>query len=105
MILENVVKKYDKMLCVKRKLDGSKEICRQSPFNTDTQYPVFTIKNENIGSGLWVRKKLMFKDNQRFDIVGSILDDTRRIKNKQSDDRVHREIADFIEKGGESFVT
>ena len=98
------MKKYDRLLRVKRNLDGSKQIFRDSPFNSQRSFEILNIENKYIGSFSWIRKHLISIDNQRFDITGASNRNNMAIRNKNPDDRLSRELADFILSGGDSIV-
>ena len=94
------LKKYDKLLFIEKKLDGSKVIKRKSPFNAQKEFEVFTIKNERVGR--WIIDKLILMDNQRFDLIGKVMNSNSKLKEKKEDDRMSKDLANFISKGGES---
>lgn len=98
----NKLKKYDRFLRIKRFLDGTIKIYRQSPFNSQKSYEILSIQNQYFGR--WVLKKIMLMDHQRFNIIGKVHANNKAIRDKKEDDRVTREIADFIQAGGESII-
>lgn len=89
------LKKYDKFLEVKKLLDGTIKIIRQSPFSL-LQFKVINIQNQYIGSGRWILRKINLMDTQHHDIVGQVTESNYRLRNKKDDDSIHREIADFL---------
>jgi len=92
------LKTYDRLLFIKRKLDGTKIVCRKSPFSSRKDHEILTIENKRLGG--WVLKKIMTMDTQRFDIIDKAARNNRAIKNKRDDDRTSREVADFFMIGG-----
>lgn len=98
------LKKYDKLLNIKRTLNGTIEINRQSPFNSQRNHNILEIKNQYLGSFSWVLKHIISMDNQRFDITGKSHAINKAIRNKKEDDRVSRDIANFFESGGDSVI-
>ena len=93
--LARLLRLYDKYLIVTKSLDGTLKIGRQSPFST-FQFGVLTVQNQYIGSGRWIMRKIMLKDNQRRDIAGSVYRNNWNLRHKKDDNRIHREIADFV---------
>ncbi len=98
------IKKYDRLLNVKRYLDGTIKIERQSPFSAQKQFEVLEITNKYLGSFNWVLKQIILMDHQRFDITGRAHNINERIRNRKDDNRVSREIADYMYSGGDSIV-
>lgn len=98
------LKKYDKLLYIEKRLDGSKVIKRKSPYNAQKEFEVIDIENEYPGSFKWIITKLTLMDTQRFDIVGKVTNNNLKMRNKDKDDRVTRDIAEFMHIGGESIV-
>ena len=96
------LKRYDKLLFSQKKLDGSLEIYRQSPFNKRKKHLVMTIQNQLAGS--WIIDKLMMMDMQRKDVAGSVLRNNLRIRNTKDDSRITREIAEMFATDGAIFV-
>lgn len=101
-ILEKVLKEYDRKLFFKRGLNGYIEVYRQSPFCKDREHIIFKIENQYIGSGRWIRTKLIKSDSQRFNLVLDSMMYNRRLQTAKADDRVTRDIASFFEAGGSS---
>lgn len=99
-----LLKKYDKFLLSEKKLDGTTIISRQSPFSATTQFKVLEIQNQFIGSGLWLLRKLSLMDTQKNDLIGKTAQNNLKLRNKKDDDRISREIVEFIHRGGESFI-
>ena len=102
--MEEVLKRYDKLLTFKKNLDGSVDILRKSPFDTQKTHKIFTITNQFIGSKKWIIKKLISMDTTRFDIVGKAMRNNWAIRNKKDSSNIHREIADFMFTGGSIFL-
>ena len=98
------LKKYDKRLKIKKYIDGDKKIFRDSPFSSIKSFDVLDINNQYLGSYNWILTKLIMMDHQRFNIVGKAHAINRAIRNKRPDDRISREMADFIISGGDSIV-
>lgn len=93
------LKKYDKYLYLEKNLDGLKVIKRQSPFRATRSFDILTIKNQFIGSGLWLFKKLQKMDNQKVDIVTRVSNANKKLQNrglKKDNTNIHREIAHFL---------
>jgi hypothetical protein len=98
------LKKYDKRLQVNRRLDGTKLVERVSPYNSAKAHKILSIENQYIGSGRWVRNELIRMDTTRFDLVGDTLRHNWSIRHDRSDDRMTRDIADFIAVGGNAVI-
>jgi hypothetical protein len=94
--MEDALKKYDKFLRFKTRLDGTKSVYRQSPFSSSVEFNVFDIQNQFIGKGLWVLQKITLMDSQRFDIAGRVFEVNRNVKRKEHDTRMSREIANMM---------
>lgn len=92
--METLLKKYDKFLIYRKKMDGSIKVYRQSPFNSQREHLILDIKNQY--PGRWILDKLMSMDTQRFDKVTRILKNNRRISEDKKDDRVSRDIGEFL---------
>jgi len=43
-------------------------------------------------------------DNQRFDLIGNAINNNLKIRSHKDDDRITRDLAEFIESGGESII-
>ena len=93
--LAHQLKLYDKFLQVKKLLNGTVKIYRQSPFS-QFRFDVLAIQNQYIGSCRWILKKINLKDTQRYNIVGETLKNNWTLRHKKDDNRVHQEIADFM---------
>jgi len=93
------LKKYDKYLGCKKCLDGSTIIFRQSPY-TIRKFDILTLENQYLGSYKWILKKIALMDSRRKDFIVSSIQHNKKLKQKQSDDRISREIADFTLNGG-----
>lgn len=89
------LKKYDKFLEVKKLLDGTIKIIRQSPFS-QLQFKVIDIQNQYLGSNRWILKRISLMDTQHNDIVGQTIDSNYKLRHKKDDDSIHREVADFL---------
>jgi hypothetical protein len=102
--MEEVLKKYDKLLTHKKNLDGSVDILRQSPFNAQQRHKLFTISNQYVGTAKWVIKKLISMDTTRNDLVGKAMRHNWAIRNAKDSRNIHEDLADFIVGGGSTFV-
>jgi len=94
----------DKQLMSKNILDGSKVIYRRSPFNAQRDHLILDLKNKFIGSGRWIRDRLIRMDTQRHNIIGESLANNYVLRHKRDDDRIHNEIADMVSGGGDTFI-
>jgi hypothetical protein len=94
----------DNRLSYQKKLDGGGVIVRRSPFNAQRSFEVFDTKNLFLGSRRWVRDRLAKMDSQRQNIVYRVRENNLRIRRQKSDRRVHRELADLIHGGGDTFI-
>jgi len=102
-MLNELLAKYDKQLSCKKNLDGSVTIFRRSAFST-ANFDVLAIKNQYIGSAKWVLKRIYLMDSRRQDFfVKSILNNDKLRKAKM-DNRISRDIAEFIGNSGATFV-
>ena len=73
-------------------------VYRQSPFSKKVEFEVELFKNQYIGSGRAILRKIALMDNQKQDIAGlvekvnkGIRDNERRI-----DKNMHKDVADLI---------
>ena len=103
MSIQNALK-LDKRLKFKNKIDGSKVIFRQSPFSAIKEHTILDLKCQFIGSGKWIRDRLIRTDTQRHNIIGSVIEENYKLRNRPNDDRATREIAEMFESGGDTFV-
>ena len=102
--MEKLLKKYDKFLEVKRGLDGSIDIVRQSPFYSRTQYKALSLKNEFVGSGKWILKKIISMDTTRHDLVGDVLRNNEALRHKKDSRNIHEDMAEFMLNGSSMFI-
>lgn len=93
--LAHKLQKYDKFLKVRQLLDGSIKIFRKSPFSIN-DFDVLTIQRQYIGSANWIIQRLSLMDTQKRDLCGDVLKNNYSIRHRRDDNRVHREVADFI---------
>lgn len=98
------IKKYDKLLKSKRSIDGSIQIIRQSPFNSQREFEVIDIKNQYAGSFRWIVDKLIKMDTRKFDVVGKSMRNNLAIRNRKDDDRMTKDIVEFWDIGGQSIL-
>ena len=96
------LKKYDKYLTFKRKLNGIKQINRVSPFSSQTTFHVLDIENQYTGS--WVLKKIASMDHQKVDLITKSILNNKRIRDSNMKNSMHNEIADFFMSAGEKLV-
>ena len=85
---------YDRQLSIKRKLNGTKIICRSSPFKHQV-YDIFEIKNRFVGSGRWIFQKLFKMDTQKQDIIPKYVKQHKRPSLKPQT-AMHKDIARFV---------
>ena len=102
--MEELLKKYDKMLTFRKLLDGSTQIIRQSPFDSRREHILFVIKNKRVGSAKWVLQKLISMDTTRHDLVGNAMRKNWALREKKDPRNMHEEIADFMLAGGSTFI-
>lgn len=88
------IKLYDSKLFIKKKLDGSIDVIRKSQFEKKTEYVVLTITNQYLGN--WVIEKLKSMDTRNVNLFQEIERKNLELRNRKSDDRQHRDMADFI---------
>lgn len=98
-MLNSLLKKYDKYLGCRKNLDGSILIFRQSPYST-MKYDVLTLENQYLGSCKWILRKIALMDSSRKDFITKSILNNKKQKQIQKDDRISREISDFIFNGG-----
>ena len=98
------LKKYDKMLTIKKRINGEKVVERKSPFNSQMAFEVFSIQNQYLGSGSWILRRVSMMDAQKNNIVGEVLLNNYKRRHQKNDRRMSAEIADFMHNGGEQFV-
>lgn len=103
MLLNKLLKKYDKYLGFKKNLDGSIRIFRQSPYST-IKYDILTIENQYSGSYNWILRKIVLMDSRRKDFIVKSIQNNRKQKQIQKDNRSSQEVADFILNSGMTFV-
>jgi len=102
--MEGKLKKYDKLLIFKKHLNGSIDIIRKSPFDTQKEHLLFSIKNMATGSSSWVIRKLMLMDTTRRDIVGEALRHNWAIRDKKENRNIHNALADFMHTNGSIII-
>jgi len=91
-MIKKRLQEYDKLLLLKRNLDGSKSLYRKSPFHK-TKYELIKFTNQFIGSGDWVMNKLMSMDTQRNNIFEHIRRSDLEIMKTKSTFDLSREAA------------
>jgi hypothetical protein len=94
--MKNKLKKYDKFLNFTKKIDGTRMITRQSPFNAARSFDILSVRNMYIGSGLWLFKKIQRMDNQKINIVGEVQDINKKLYRRKDNSNMHKELADFL---------
>jgi len=102
-MLNKLLKKYDKQLGCKRNLDGSITIFRKSVY-TIKKFDVLNVENQYLGSKRWLLRKIAFMDSNRKDFITSSIQNNKRIRQGKRDNRVSREVADFVQNAGMTFV-
>ena len=93
---------YDSRLSIKRKLDWSIDIVRLSQFEKRKEYVVITITNQILWN--WLIDKLKSMDSRRFNLIDNVVQNYNRIKRRKSDDRQHRDVANFISEGNKIII-
>lgn len=98
--LEKLLKRYDNKLLTKGRMNGEKFLTRQSPFNKLRQHDIFSIRNQFIGSGKWILRKLMLMDSQKYDFVNFTLKHNEKIRKSADkyDREIHRDVVKFIKE-------
>ena len=95
--LTNTLKQYDSFLKYEKRLDGMIKIIRNSVFNACREYPIFTLENRYIGSGKWVRSRLIMSDTQRTNIFAQVkLGNERNRRRDDGSKNMSRELGKFI---------
>ena len=102
--MEDVLKRYDKLLTFKKNLDGSVDILRSSPFDSRKEHKLFTIRNQYAGSAYWILRKLISMDTTRHDLVGQAKRNNWAIREKKESRNMHEDLADFITTQGFVFI-
>jgi len=95
---------YDKKLSLKKHLDGSKILMRESPFNAQRSFDIKEFTNIYLGSGRWLRDSLIVMDTQRQNIFKKTVDNNLRIKRSRNQNNMSKNIADMFESGGDIFI-
>ncbi len=95
--LQEKLKKYDRFLSCKRKMDGSVEIIRKSPFTRSRDHEILKLENKFIGSSMSILKSLVLMDSQRKDIIKDVEEINRKIREKHPDySHISKEVAYFM---------
>jgi len=102
-MLNSLLKKYDKYLDCKKNLDGSITIFRQSPYST-MKFDILTLENQYLGSYKWVLRKIVMMDSRRKDFIVNSLQHNKELRQKSNDNRISREVVDFIANSGMTFI-
>jgi hypothetical protein len=102
-MLNELLKKYDKQLRCKRNIDGTISIFRKSTYSS-MKFNVLEIENQYLGSCKWLLRKIALMDSTRKDFITSSILNNQRIRQGKKDDRISREVADFINNGGMTVV-
>jgi len=95
---------YDKQLALKKSIDGSKTVYRQSPFNAQRTFDIKVFENQFLGSGRWIRDMLIKMDTQRHSILHDSLENNKRIRARKDKSLMSKNIADMFEGGGDTFI-
>lgn len=90
--MNELLKKYDKMLLWKKLLDWTISIKRKSPFSAFREYDIISFTNQRIGSARWIYDRIQQMDSQRVDFW---FNDNSKPKNKK-DGRVTQDIINTL---------
>ena len=94
-----MLKKYDKLLFLEHKLDLKKFIKRKSQFYKTINYEVLELTNQYFWSWRWIVDKLKRMDSRKIDFFSwAIQDSLDRRKKGSKDNRLHKEVATFIQE-------
>ena len=88
------LKSCDRRLYMKKNIDWSLDIMIHSRFEKKKDYVVFKVTNQFKWN--WILNKLKSMDSQHINILKNIEKKNLEIRNRKSDDRQHRDMADFI---------
>ena len=102
--MKEVLRNYDKLLTYKKNLDGSVDIIRKSPFDTQKEHNLFKISNQYIGSANWVLRKLISMDTTKYDLVGNAMRHNWAIRERRDSRNMHEDLAEFMVSGGSTFI-
>ena len=90
--MNELLKKYDKMLYWKKLLDWTISIKRKSQFNASREFDVISFMNQRIGSARWIYDRIQQMDSRRVDFW---FNDNSKPKKKR-DDRITRDIVNTL---------
>ncbi len=99
-----MLKKYDKLLFMKKNIDGSKSVKRKSPVYKTVNYDVLDIKNQYLGSTRWVLDKVKRMDSRRIDFFKKPIEDNLRTRWGKKDRRMHEDVASFMQEGNKIII-
>lgn len=94
--MNELLKKYDKYLRIKKTLDWRKILQRVSPVYKKTSYDVLEITNKYLGSWRWLMSKIKKMDSRNNDFIISALIKNEKLRKRKDDNRISEEIASFI---------
>lgn len=89
--------KYDKTLCLVKKLNWTKEIEKRSKLVRSRKYIILTIQNQRLWR--WVIDKLISMDSHRIDFFQKQINKKLKQRHQKSDNRMHKEVANYIING------
>ena len=99
MKLQDVLKRFDRFLFIKKKIDGTIEIYRKSQFNKKESFLIKELTNQYPGSGKGIVYMFSLMDSRKFDFIMSSLFHNRKLQQEKTDRRIHQEVAEFMSSG------
>jgi hypothetical protein len=88
------LQRYDKLLFVKKHLNGIREVKRKSPFK-HKDYSIIKVVNRIFGSGIHIIKELYKQDAQRTKIIQKRIKQNLKV-GKFNNSAMHKELSNFI---------
>lgn len=90
------LKKYDKFLCLEKRLNWEIEINRISELTKWRKNSILTLTNQMVWSGRWILTRLQSMDSRRKDLIMSAQRKNMAIRNKKADNRMHTDVANYM---------
>lgn len=101
---KDVLKRFDRFLFIKKRIDGTIEIHRRSQFNKKESFLIKELQNQYLGSLKGVVSMLSLMDSRKIDFIMSSILHNRKIQTQKGDRRIHEEVAEFLASGADKIV-
>lgn len=100
-----MIKKYDELLFIDKRIDGKKILKRKSPIYRTVSYDILDIENQYIGSERWLLDKIKRMDSRRIDFFSKpVQENLKARRSKKTDSRIHEDVASYMQEGNKIIV-